>query len=217
MKIYNRIYLNLHVPESESTEFKLHSKRSKHNYSMLGRWLDRLHENEERVTPIGFIIIRNIGKQVVYIWIKKMSIDLKMAAKAWNRRNQKKNEKAFIRWNHGKSRANLRLLFNPVFQTPLCKLLTNILSIYVNSGHAYDPFWKFLFSHIFFALPVYFNYPGTPQYIRFKQASLAKKVMLWQEASVCLLFRLGWMYHWFPFLWRQFRLPEYRGFIQMLV
>ena len=69
---------------------------------------------EERVTPISFII-RNMGKQVVYICIKKMSIDLKMAAKAWNRRNQKKNKKAFIRWNHGKSRANLRLLFNPVF------------------------------------------------------------------------------------------------------
>ena len=83
MKIYGRIYLNLHVPDhSESTELKLRSKRSKHNYSMLGRWLDRLHENEERVTPISFIIIRNIGKQVVYICIKKMSIDLKMAAKA---------------------------------------------------------------------------------------------------------------------------------------
>ena len=82
MKIYNRIYLNLHVPESESTELKLHSKRSKHNYSRLGRWLDRLHENEERVTPISFIIIRNIGKQVVYICIKKMSTDLKMPAKA---------------------------------------------------------------------------------------------------------------------------------------
>ena len=48
---------------------------------MLGRWLDRLHEKEERVTPIS-VIIRNIGKQVVYICIKKMSIDLKMAAKA---------------------------------------------------------------------------------------------------------------------------------------
>ena len=49
---------------------------------MLGRWLDRLHENEERVTPISFIIIRNIGKKVVYICIKKMFIDLKIAAKA---------------------------------------------------------------------------------------------------------------------------------------
>ena len=67
---------------------------------------------EESVTPISFII-NNIGKQVVYICIHKMSIDLRMAAKAWNRRNQKKNEKAFIRWNHGKS--NRRLLFNPVF------------------------------------------------------------------------------------------------------
>ena len=46
------MYLNLHIPDSESTELKLHSKRSKHNYSMLGRWLDRLHEKEERVTPI---------------------------------------------------------------------------------------------------------------------------------------------------------------------
>ena len=82
MKIYNRIYLNLHVPERESTELKLHSKRSKHSYSMLGRWLDRLHEKEERVTPISFIIIRNIGKQVVYICIEKMSTDLKMPAKA---------------------------------------------------------------------------------------------------------------------------------------
>ena len=81
MKIYNRIYLNLHVPESECTELKLHSKRSKRNYSILGRWLDRLHENEERVTPISFIV-RNIGKQCVYICIKKMFIDLKMAAKA---------------------------------------------------------------------------------------------------------------------------------------
>ena len=81
---------------------------------MFGRWLDRLLEKEERVAPIGFII-RNIGKQVVYICIKKMFIDLKMTAKAWNRRNQKKNEKAFIRWNHGKSRSNIRLLFNPVF------------------------------------------------------------------------------------------------------
>ena len=90
------IYLNLHVPDSESTELKIHSKSSKHNYSMLGRWLDRLHEKEERVTPISFIV-RNAGKQVVYICIKKMSIDLKMAAKACNRRNQKKNEKAFIR------------------------------------------------------------------------------------------------------------------------
>ena len=63
---------------------------------------------EERVTPISFII-RKIGKQVVYICIKNMSIDLKMAGKALNRRNQKKNEKEFIRWNHGKSRANLRL------------------------------------------------------------------------------------------------------------
>ena len=35
---------------------------------------------------------------------------LKKAAKAWNRRNQKKNENAYIRWNHGKSRANLRRL-----------------------------------------------------------------------------------------------------------
>ena len=102
MKIYNRIYLNLHVPDSESTELKLRSKRSKHNYSMLGNWLNRLHEKEERVTPIRFII-RNIGKQVLYICIKKMSFNLKMAAKAWNQRNQKKNEKAFIRWNHGKS------------------------------------------------------------------------------------------------------------------
>ena len=75
------VYLNLHVPDSESTELKLHSKRSKHNYSMLGRWLDRLHGREERVTPISFIIT-NIGKQVVYICIKRMSIDLKMAAKA---------------------------------------------------------------------------------------------------------------------------------------
>ena len=58
---------------------------------MLGRWLDTLLEKEERVAPISFII-RNIGKQVVYICIKKMFIDLKMAAKAWNRRNQKKNE-----------------------------------------------------------------------------------------------------------------------------
>ena len=82
MKIYNRIYLNLHVPDSESTELKLRSKRSKHNYSMLGRWLDRLHGNEERVTSISFIIMRNIGKQVVYICIKKMSTDLKMPAKA---------------------------------------------------------------------------------------------------------------------------------------
>ena len=64
------IYLNLHVPDSESTELKIHSKSSKHNYSMLGRWLDRLHEKEERVTPISFIV-RNIGKQVVYICIKK--------------------------------------------------------------------------------------------------------------------------------------------------
>ena len=48
---------------------------------MLGRWLDRLLEKEERVAPISFII-RNIGKQVVYICIKKMFIDLKMAAKA---------------------------------------------------------------------------------------------------------------------------------------
>ena len=70
IKIYNRIYLNLHVPDSESTELKLRSKRSKHNYSMLGRWLDRLHGKEERVTPISFII-RNIGKQVVYICLKK--------------------------------------------------------------------------------------------------------------------------------------------------
>ena len=61
-------------------QIKTTSKRSKHNYSMLGRWLDRLHENEERITPISFIV-RNIGKQVVYICIKKMSIDLKMAAK----------------------------------------------------------------------------------------------------------------------------------------
>ena len=60
-----------------------------------------------------------------------MSFDQKMAAKARNRRNQKKNEKAFIRWNHGNGRANFRLLFNPVFQTPLGKLLTNI-STYVN-------------------------------------------------------------------------------------
>ena len=37
------MHLNLLVPDSESTELKLHSKRSKHNYSMLGRWLDRLH------------------------------------------------------------------------------------------------------------------------------------------------------------------------------
>ena len=81
MKIYNRIYLNLHVPDNESTELKLHSKRSKHNDSMLGRWLDTLLEKEERVAPISFII-RNIGKQVVYICIKKMFIDLKMAAKA---------------------------------------------------------------------------------------------------------------------------------------
>ena len=81
MKIYNRIYLNLHVPDSESTELKLHSKRSKHNNSMLGRWLDRLHGKEERVALISFIV-RNIGKQVVYISIKKMSIDPKMAAKA---------------------------------------------------------------------------------------------------------------------------------------
>ena len=48
---------------------------------MFGRWLDRLLEKEERVAPIGFII-RNIGKQVVYICIKKMFIDLKMTAKA---------------------------------------------------------------------------------------------------------------------------------------
>ena len=41
MKIYNLIYLNLHVPDRESAELKLHSKRSKHNNSMLGRWLDR--------------------------------------------------------------------------------------------------------------------------------------------------------------------------------
>ena len=81
MKIYNRIYLNLHVPDSEATELKLHAKMSKHNYSMLGRWLDRFLEKEERVTPISFIV-RNIGKQVVCICIKKMSIDLKMAAKA---------------------------------------------------------------------------------------------------------------------------------------
>ena len=37
---------------------------------MLGRWLDRLLEKEERVAQISFII-RNIGKQVVYICIKK--------------------------------------------------------------------------------------------------------------------------------------------------
>ena len=43
--------------------------------------MDRLHEKEERVAPISFIV-RNIGKQVVYICIKKMSIDPKMAAKA---------------------------------------------------------------------------------------------------------------------------------------
>ena len=71
-----------------------------------------VRQMEERVTPISFII-RNIGKQVVYICIKKMSIDLEMAAKAWNRRNQKKNEKAFVLWNHRKSRANPRLLFHP--------------------------------------------------------------------------------------------------------
>ena len=47
---------------------------------MLGRWLDRLHGKEERVTPISFIS-RNIGKQVVYICIKKMSIDLKWPQK----------------------------------------------------------------------------------------------------------------------------------------
>ena len=66
-----------------------------------------VRQMEERVTPIS-LIIRNIGKQVVYISVKN-------GRKAWNQRNQKKNEKASIRWNHGKSRANLRLLFNPVF------------------------------------------------------------------------------------------------------
>ena len=41
-----------------------------------------VRQMEEWVTPISFII-RNMGKQVVYICIKKMSIDLQMAAKAW--------------------------------------------------------------------------------------------------------------------------------------
>ena len=39
-----------------------------------------VRQMEESVTPISFIV-RNIGKQVVYICVKKMSIDLKMAAK----------------------------------------------------------------------------------------------------------------------------------------
>ena len=64
------IYLNLHVPDSEST-----------NYRMLGRWLDRLHENEERVTPISFIV-RNIGKQIVYICIKKCPLTKKWPQKS---------------------------------------------------------------------------------------------------------------------------------------
>ena len=47
---------------------------------MLGRWVRQM---EDRVTPTSFIV-RNIGKQVVYVCIKKkkkMSTDLKMAAK----------------------------------------------------------------------------------------------------------------------------------------
>ena len=79
MKIHNRIYLNLHVPDSESTDY---IQKATFNDSMLGRLLDRLLEKEERVAPISFII-RNIGKQVVYTFaLKKMFIDLKMAAKA---------------------------------------------------------------------------------------------------------------------------------------
>ena len=114
---------------------------------MLGRWLGRLHEKEERVTPIS-VIIRSIGKQVVYICIKKMAIDLKMAAKASNRRNQKKNEKAYVETT-GKV-ALTSAYFLTRFSTHLFfKSLTNI-STYVNSGHAYDRFCKFLFSNIFF-------------------------------------------------------------------
>ena len=108
------IYLNLHVPDSESIELKLHLIRSEHNYSMLGRWLDRLHENEERVTPIS-LIIRNIWKQVVYICIKKCQLALKWPQKPEIGVIKRKTTKAFIRWKQGKSRAKLRLLFNPVF------------------------------------------------------------------------------------------------------
>ena len=153
---------------------------------MLGRWLGRLHEKEERVTPIS-VIIRSIGKQVVYICIKKMSIDLKMAAKASNRRNQKKNEKAYVETT-GKV-ALTSAYFLTRFSTHLFfKSLTNI-STYVNSGHAYERFCKFLFSNIFFfALPVYVNYPITPQYILFKQASLTKKVMLFDKKPLCAYF-----------------------------
>ena len=62
------------------------------------------------------------------------------------------------------------------------------MSTYVNSGHANDPFCKFLFSNIFFPLPVYVNYPNTPQYIFFKQASFTKKVMLFDKKPLCAYF-----------------------------
>ena len=48
------------------------------------------------------------------------------------------------------------------------------------------PFFKHLF--FFFALPVYVNYLTTPQYILFKQASLTRKVMLYDKKPLCAYF-----------------------------
>ena len=84
-----------------------------------------------------------------------------------------------------------------------------------------DPFPMSLPSHILFSLAGacwLLNYTTVNTTVLFKQASLTKKSFNFYETSLCaFFFRLGWMYHWFPFLWRQFRVPEYRGFIHMLV